>query len=393
MSTRSEAAIRNEIINSGKRRGDNTYYGAGSMLEGFVSDISRQISLLESQQESILRNIHFNTLSSEQLDKYLDDFNIKRRSPKKAYSRYEDRNVFIRAAKGKSVFQVLQENNIALPGLTVSDSTGRKKYFITGYDLNNFYSSSCAVSVQAYEAGSLYNVRKNELTVFEKNYKDLSVYNSMSILNGEDSESYDELKEKIILKMESNSNNFNMIEYEIARIPGRGKSTIIRDYDGPGSLLVCVQPNAGVAYPASTLEDIKNSLRRKMGAGLVLDIRNYAPVGFVIQSTISGTQGISGATLIGQVKDAITEFFNTLSGGDAVSIKNLNAFVRQRVPGLSSLGQGRNVLNKVSYTIYEGTAKFTKIAGPEEVISIGVTQIATLGGPDLGTALNITASN
>jgi len=387
MGIRSENAIRKEIINDSKRRLGATYYGAGSMLDGLATDISKQIAQLEAQQEQILRDIHFNTIAEDQISKYAEDFNVKRKIGRKAKSESTDFNVLVSSTNGLSINSNLRLNNIEIVGLTLT--SGNKKYFITEIEPNGYSQLSAYVGVQAYALGADFNVSKGELNKFEKSYQGLTVTNTRAILNGEDLETMDSIRNRILEKIESNANTEFILNSAISRLSGLGKTTIIRNYDGPGALMVCVQPYSGVVYPESTIRELQTKLEMEIGAGRKVLVKNFDPVGFVFKTTITAKAGFTATNLIDSVKIAISDYFNGLSGGQSVSLGALAARVLNSVPGVKSLGSGSNSFDSVVYTTYEGSAKFKYIASPGESISILDTQIATLGSPDGSPAVII----
>jgi len=387
MAIRSENAIRKEIINDSKRRLGATYYGSGSMLDGLATDISRQVAQLEAQQEQIIRDIHFNTITEDQISKYAEDFNVKRRIGRKAKSESADFNVLVSSTNGLSISTNLRLNNIEIVGLTLL--SGNKKYFVTEIEPNGYSQSSAYVGVQAYALGSDFNLSKGELNRFEKSYQGLTVTNTRAILNGEDLETMDSIRNRILEKIESNANTEFILNSAISRLSGLGKTTVIRNYDGPGALMVCVQPYSGVVYPESTIRDLQTKLEMDIGAGRKVLVKNYDPVGFVFKTTISAKAGFTASNLIDSVKIAISDYFNGLSGGQSVSLSALASRVTSSVPGVKSLGSGSNSFDSVVYTTYEGSAKFKYIAAPGESISILDTQIATLGSPDGAPAVII----
>lgn len=380
MGIRSESAIKREIINNAKRRLGASYYGSGSMLDGLASDISVQVAQLEAKQEQTLRDIHFNTISEDQISRYTEDFNIKRKLGRKARVDVGDLSVLVSTINGRSINDALRINNIELVGLTVL--AGNRKYFITEVEPGGYSQTSTYVGVQAFASGSEYNAGKGELNKFEKTYAGLTITNTRAIVNGESPESMLLLRERILEKIESNANTEFMLNSAISKIPSLGKSTIIKNYDGPGSIMVCIQPYSGVVYPESSIKEIEQRLEAQIGAGRKVLVKNYDPVGFVFETTISANTGFTASNLIDPVKTAIADYFNSLGGGQSVSLSALVSKVKSAVPGIKNLGLGSNSFDSVVYTTYEGTAKFENIAAAGESILILETQIATLGSPD-----------
>lgn len=370
--------IKNVILDGVLRRSQANYFGSGSVLDTLADDIASIAYEAELNQEVILNSVHLNTASEAHIEKYARDFNIARASSTRAYSSSTDNNVLISTTSGETLQSVLNLNNIILQGLRVTDSTGTKIFIIeyTDADLNAV--SSAYVSVRAFGGGAGYNVSKNELNRFEKSYIKLKITNNFPILNGTDSETSASLKNRVLNKIDSNLRNVNTVNSMLLSIPGYGKSTVVNNFDGPGSLLISVQPSSGLAFPASALSDIKTKLIPFLPTGTRLIVKNFDPVAVSIKTRIVANSNANAQQVASQVQEGVTTFFNNLAGGTSVDLDTLRIFLLSTIPGLKFISKIGNNFEEVSYTVYEGSSAFNYTSLPTGIIPIEITQIGTL---------------
>jgi uncharacterized phage protein gp47/JayE len=370
--------IKEQMYNGALRRQEANYFGPGSILDGLASDVSALVFETELNQENIIGAVHIDSANDIQIDRFARDFNLTRRPAERAYSYDSDKNVVISTTTGESISSVLGLNDIVLSGLRISDISGGKVYVVeaSGGDLNT---SSCYVTVKAVLAGEGYNVNKGELKLFEKDYAKLKVTNNFSITNGRDPETTGDLKDRILAKIESNTRNAYAMNSVIQQLSQYGKYSVVRNYDGPNSILVCVQPSSGLFYQESTLRDIESKLSTFMGTGTKLRVTNFTPVLFNFKTKIVCETNTVPMQVAGAVKEAIIAFFNTFVGSESVSLASLNAYVMSNVPGLKMISRIGNGFQDITYTILEGSSSFTHTADRGETIEIAPTQIATIG--------------
>ncbi|NDB81156.1 MAG: hypothetical protein EB127_00180 [Alphaproteobacteria bacterium] len=370
--------IKDQIFNGVLRREEANYFGPGSILDGLAGDVSSLVFEAELNIENMLGAVHIDSANDIQVDRFAKDFNLYRRPAERASSYDSDKNVVLSTTTGESISSVLTANNIILPGLRITDPTGRKVYVVenTGSNLNN---SSCYLTVRAVYPGAEYNVNKNELRRLEKNYNKLKVTNNYSITNGRNPEQTAELRDRIFAKIEANTRNSNALTNLLTQLSNYGKHTVFSNYDGPNSLLVCVQPASGLAYQASTIRDIESKISMFMGTGTKLRVANFTPVVFNFKTKIVCETNAIPMQVASAVKESIVNFFNTLTGGDPVSLSELTNFVMTSVPGLKMLSRVNNTFEEVSYTILEGSSSLTYVATKNETIQSQPTEIATIG--------------
>lgn len=370
--------IKEQLYNGALRRQEANYFGPGSILDGLASDVSSLIFEAEMNQENIIGAVHVDSANDIQIDRFARDFNLSRRPAERAYSYDSDRNVVISTTTGESISSVLAMNNIVLPGLRISDSTGTKVYVIENGG-GSLGVSSAYVTVKAVLPGEGYNVTKNELRRFEKDYAKLRITNNFSITNGRDGEAVGELKDRIFGKMESNTRNANALNSLIGQLSTYGKYSVVRNYDGPNSLLICLQPSSGLFYQESTLRDVESKLSMFMGTGVKLRVSNFTPVLFNFKTKIVCETNTIPMQVAAAVKDSIINYFNRLVGSESVSITDLNDYVKLSVPGLRMLSRTGPGFQEVTYTILEGSSSFTHQADKAAGVKIEQTQIATIG--------------
>lgn len=370
--------IKEKIFSGALRRSEADYFGAGSILDGLSTDVARLVYEAEANQESILSAVHLDTASDDQIERYARDFNVFRRPATRAATLESDRNIAISTTTGESVGLVLAQNNITLSGLRITNADNTKMYVIEG--TSGFINTDSLVycTARSINLGSSFNVSKNELNRFEKSYPKLTVTNNFSILNGQDTESLAVLKARISQKIDSNVTNNTLVSYLLNSIPGYGKSSVIPNYDGAGTMLICIQPSNGLAFAASSLMSIRNSILNFLPAGQNVIVKNYDPVTFSIKTRIIPQEGYSGASLINPVKAGIIAYFNSLQGGDQVNLKSLQAAVGN-ITGVKYISPKGDSFEEVSYSVSDGSAFFNYIASPAATISMTVSQIATIG--------------
>lgn len=370
--------IKNVILDGALRRSQANYFGPGSVLDTLADDIASIAYEAEINQEVILNSVHLDTASESHLEKYARDFNITRASSIRAYSSISDNNVFISTTSGETIQSVLNLNNIILSGLRVTDSSRTKIFIVEGTDADLTAVSSAYISVRAVGGGSGYNVGKNELNNFEKSYVKLRITNNFPILNGADSESSSSLKGRVLNKIDSNLRNANAVNSVLVNIPGYGKSTVINNFDGPGSLLISVQPSTGLAFPGSALTDIRTKLIPFLPTGVRVVVKNFDPVAVSIKTRIVANSNANAQQVAADVQSGMTNFFNGLSGGTSIDLDDLRIFLLSSIPGLKFISRVGNTFEEVGYTVYEGSSAFNFISSPNGVIPIDMTQIGTL---------------
>lgn len=370
--------IKEAIFTGSLRRQHANYFGFGSILDGLATDVANLIFELEVNQENLLGANHLDTASSDQLLRFAKDFNITPEVARRAYSLESDSNVIISTTNGQPLDSVFLDNDIILSGLRVSNGNKTKMYVIEGTLADTSISSSCFVTVRALQIGGALNVDKNELTRLEKPYRNLRITNNFAIANGSNNESNAALKDRILYKIESNLRNKNIVSAILAKVPGYGKSSIVQNYDGPNTLLVCVQPASGLYFSSSALQDIKSMLLMYVPAGTRIIVKNFDPVAFSIKTQIVATNSNTAANLVEPVKATITRYFDMLPGGQSVDLKRLASDIFLAVPGIKLISRVGNSFQEVSYSVYEGTSKINYMVSSEEIVDVSSNQIATL---------------
>lgn len=375
--------IKEKIFSGALRREEADYFGAGSILDGLSTDVARLVYEVEANQEAILSAVHLDSASEDQIERYARDFNVMRRPAVRAFTLESDKNIVISTTTGESVGAVLAQNNIILSGLRITNGDKTKVFVIEGTTALINTESSIYCTARCINIGGTFNVAKGELSRFEKQYQKLTVTNNFSILNGQDTESMTVLKARISQKIDSNVTNKNALAFLLNSISGYGKSTVIQNYDGAGTILICLQPSSGVSFANSSLVSIRNSILTFLPAGQNVLVKNYDPITFNIKTRIIPKEGVSGASLVNPVKASIVSYFNSLQGGDTVSLSSLQSQLIGNIGGLKYISSKGDAFEEVKYTINEGSSSFEFIADPNSNIRIEQTQIATLASVEI----------
>lgn len=370
--------IKEAIFTGSLRRQHANYFGSGSVLDGLATDVANLLFELEANQEALLGSIHLDSVSNEQLTRFARDFNVRPEMARRAYSLESDSNVRVSTTNGQPLDKVLSENNIILSGLRVSNPDKTKIYVIEGTTTDTSTLSSCFVTVRSLDLGTSSNLTKNELTRLEKPYKNLKITNNFGIYNGTDNESNAVLKDRVLSKIESNLRNLNILDTMLARIPGYGKSVVLENFDGPNTLLVCVQPESDLYFTATALDDIRNMISSYLGAGTRVIVKNFDPVTFRIKTQIVATDSNNGSSLIEPVKNVITAYFDNMQGGESIDLSDIALQVSSQINGVKLVSRVGTGFNEVTYSIFEGTSEIGFGVDPSSTVLIGPTQIATL---------------
>lgn len=376
---RSILDIRNEILKAQQARGEINYFGEGSIIDSLATDIAVLVQENEALAEKMANEMRLDTASEDQVLLYARDFNVSRSQARRAIIEYGDQNLILSSTNNKSIATILNENNIVLPGIRVTDASKSKVYVIEYGDpsVNLNTATSVYVSAIALNVGASSNIAKNELNTLEKPYRGLSITNRYAVQSGRDIESIASLRLRVYNKLESNLSNEATINTVLSSIPGYGKSSIVRNYSGPGSILICVQPSNSLAFSNSSLQDIKNKLVPYVTSGSTLLVKNFSPVTLNIKTRIVVQAG-SAAAVVDSLKQSIVSYVNQLEGGESLNILDLESVVKRNTAGLKMLSRFGNSFEEVKYTIAEGSANLSYIAEPRSTISVKPTEIITL---------------
>jgi hypothetical protein len=371
--------IKNTIFNGTLRRSQANYFGPGSVLDGLATDVANLIMETEMNQEAILGSIHLDTASDDQLIRFAQDFNVSREYANRAYTLESDKNIIVSTTTGEPLQKVLDENNIVLSGLRIYNADKTKIYIIERTSQSITDASSCFVDARSIVAGSGSNVQKGELNIFEKKYSKLKITNIFPILNGTDPDTSTNVKLRVLSKIESNKANISILQFYLSSIPGYGKATIVNGYDGPGTILICVQPSTGLTFTKSALDDIAIKLQQYLPAGARLVVRNYSPILVDIKTRVVPMAGISGVSLVDAIKNAITNYMNGLLGGAYLDISDLENYIRGNVAGIKLLSRQGNTLEEISFQTLEGSASLkSSLKASDRFIFANQDQIITL---------------
>ena len=377
MPIRTEEQIRNEILTSSQTRSEANFFGTGSVLYGLATDVSRLLREVEVRQEDILTSIHISTASFSQLESYARDMNVSVTQAKRAFTLATDKNIILSTTNGATISSVLTANGINLDGLPLFNRSGTVRYVARGV-LGNLDSQQVYLGASCVSLGVGGNIGAGELVKFDKIYSNLTVTNVLPIYTGVDQETQEGLRARLLFKLESNLQNQQTIDRILIGIPGIGKSTILENYYGPGTMLICMQPREGVLFPSSYLREVESTLASHLKSGLKVKVKNFSLVPFTIEARIiTNNASINGTTLTQNVANTIANFFNDLEGGSSIDLNSLEIAVVSSYPGIKLIGKQQH-FEKVRYTVLDGTSSIEYVAEPGELILLDRTQLATL---------------
>ena len=377
MPIRTEEQIRNEILTSSQTRSEANFFGTGSVLYGLATDVSRLLREVEVRQEDILTSIHISTASFSQLESYARDMNVSVTQAKRAFTLATDKNIILSTTNGATISSVLTANGINLDGLPLFNRSGTVRYVARGV-LGNLDSQQVYLGASCVSLGLGGNIGAGELVKFDKIYSNLTVTNVLPIYTGVDQETQEGLRARLLFKLESNLQNQQTIDRILIGIPGIGKSTILENYYGPGTMLICMQPREGVLFPSSYLREVESTLASHLKSGLKVKVKNFSLVPFTIEARIiTNNASINGTTLTQNVANTIANFFNDLEGGSSIDLNSLEIAVVSSYPGIKLIGKQQH-FEKVRYTVLDGTSSIEYVAEPGELILLDRTQLATL---------------
>jgi uncharacterized phage protein gp47/JayE len=214
MPIRTEEQIRNEILTSSQTRSEANFFGAGSVLYGLATDVSRLLREVEVRQEDILTSVHISTASFSQLESYARDMNVSVAQGKRAYTLASDKNIILSTTNGNSISNVLAANGINLDGLPLFNRNKTVRYVIRGVS-GNLNSQQVYIGASCVSLGSGGNVGAGELVKFDKIYTNLSVTNVLPIYTGVDQETQEGLRARLLFKLESNLQNQQTMPFTI----------------------------------------------------------------------------------------------------------------------------------------------------------------------------------
>lgn len=372
---RSLKEIEETLIQTTLRRDQVNYLGPGSVLSSIVKDLAIVIQGIELNAEAGMKSVLPSTANNNTLNTLAAEYGVSPEKDKRAYSLKDDKNIWISTKNGDTLETVLADNDISILGLRVTSKDKAKTYIVTGYT-GDLSTTGAYLTATATAGGAGFNVGKGELRYFEKPFKNLQVINKFSILNGQNKESPDSIREKILLKLEGNKNNSNQIRTTLDTIKYIGKYSVFNNYGGGNNLLICAQPISGVTLPFSLSNEIKSKILPLVNPGTNLIVKDFDVVEVNIKTKIVSTNG-DGASLVGLVEQTIVNYFNKQEGGMSLNIAALEMELK-KIPNLKLISRNNNTLQEVEYVKTNGTASFYSKALPSSVIEIDPTQIIIL---------------
>ena len=376
MAIRTEEQIRNEILSSSQARSEANYFGAGSVLFNLATDVARLVRDIETRQEDIANSIHISSATTSQIQAYARDMNLPVVQAKRAYTLASDRNIVLSTIDGTPISRTLTANNITLEGLPIFNATRSVRYIITSY-LGSLESNQIFVGANCAFLGIGGNVDVNQLINFERSYDNLIVKNLMPINTGISEEIPEITRERILLKTDYNLENLQALNSILSSLPGIGKSSIFDGYFGPGSLLICIQPSNGILFPLSYLREIEAKIGSVIKTGLKVKVTNFNLIPVIINARVILSNNTNAEGVVRSISNFITNYFNTIPGGQSLNLADLEASIIFNIPGISLVGVN-NHFEKVTYSITDGSTSINYVADPGGVISANQSELITL---------------
>lgn len=216
--------------------------------------------------------------------------------------------------------------NAEIPSGTVCSTSGdgAVRYITTQNAILEQGSLSVDVPAQAAQAGSAGNTQSGTITVMvTPNSSIQSVTNAAAFAGGEDSESDDSLRQRLLQCYKEVSNGSNQAWYRqaVLQYPGIQSVGIM-----PGTGTVTLYLGGRGCTPSDTqIQQISNDLNRKRELGLTVTVKKARRIAVAVTATIAPKSGIDSNEAVTACKTAVQNFFNDLNVGDGVLLSALCA--------------------------------------------------------------------
>ncbi len=276
--------------------------------------LAGEIFSLSSEIDWIKKQMFPNTASGKQLDLHAQQRGLERRKGNKAV--------------GQIVFKLDTplEYTITIPKGTICTTSDGTLNFVTIDDSVIMQGGTFAyVDCEAEQSGVRYNVPPKSITTIVTYFSvGITISNASSFTEGTDDESDEELRQRIIYSMRNIPNGANK-EYYISlvkSVDGIQSAKVIGSSDEAGKISIYVG-GRGCIPSEEAYRRAQIAVRDNKAIGVNTDIIKAQAAGVNVDVSISTENGYDFDTVQSNVKNAVTEFFNNLSVGEAVTLTAL----------------------------------------------------------------------
>lgn len=334
-------------------------------LAGFeaddASDIGIRLKVLAGELFSISTNIDWlknqmfpQSAIGEQLDLHAQERGLKRKS----------------ASKSRGTLQFSRPSkityDIAIPKGTIC-STGQADgvRFITIADaVLSAGQLSVTVEAQSERRGSDTNVAVGSICVMVTPPAGMgSVTNVTAFTGGNDQESDEELRERLLYSYENISNGTNRAFYRDCALSFDGvhSVSIVSTPRGGGSVDIYVAGKGGVVS-SSLISEIQTYIDELREINVDAKVKSPSLMSVSVKGTIQAKSGYQASDVIDAVKVSLQNYFDTLSIGEKVKRIDLyNAiFETEGVENYKLTSPVADVTVDNSYLAVKGTLTFTE---------------------------------
>lgn len=382
---RNQKEIERDMVNSAVSRGMGSYIGAGSVTRELLGIAAYQVSELQSSAESISRNAKLSQASDASLDSWGLDLRLPRRQAKRAFALQSDLNIRFFTSDGSN-FDTLPAG---LPEIKIGDrissadgtkvfSINREPGILTG-------TNEAFVGARALSPGSKGNTNPYSLTTHSmKDFQStVLVENRFGIYNGAEKESREDYRSRLMERYVAlEACNASALSSVLRGFVGVGKFNIINNYAGAGTTGIVVQPTLGLVSVESVLDGIRGSLSQAPASGASIIVMSPLLKYVSLQTIVRTTEPLNITeknTLINRIRKNLLQFFNGLSIGQPIGVKDLEERIKNTDPRIKAIGDNPNKINLIQYSVSDGGSSYSTVLGPDDrVIDIAEDELAAL---------------
>lgn len=277
--------------------------------------LAGEIYNAQCQLDWLRRQMFASTADGEYLDKLAEQRGITRRAASKA--------------RGTLTFSVNNTLSYAVfipAGTTVSSDGSFPVRIVTTEDTElpeNTY--SVTVNAEAEQAGFIGNVSAGDAVVPVSVPSGIdAVRNSSAFTGGDDAETDDALRERVIASFYSRPNGMNASYYrQLAEsVDGVDKAGIIERLNGDYTLGIYLCGRGG-AVSDSVLNAARQVIEENRGVNVVVTVGRASPVLFDLTAEVTAKAGYSAEEVTNIITAAFTAFIGSLPAGGRLYLSNL----------------------------------------------------------------------
>lgn len=298
-------------------------------LSGFApeseSDIMLRLRVLAGEiykerayADYILRQMFPTTAQGTYLEEHAAQRNLSRKNATKA----EGRVTFTAASE--------EHGDILIPEGTVVSTMTDSLRFTTDSDCTlSSASQTVSVSVTASQGGSAYNVGSGQISLIVTPVLGIaSVRNAARLSGGSDTESDEELRQRVADSYKNISNGTNAAYYRSAALSvdgvysasavgmGRGAGTV--------DVYVCAK---GAALPSETIARIQSLMDDARELNVDVKVFNAAATNVNLYIRLAVEDGYTFSEVADEVQTSVTDYINALGIGRDVLLSNIGDII------------------------------------------------------------------